>query len=124
MIEHVVCYVFHQDSQHHPLGSLNQHLDLVLFCVSGVFFFERMGEELAAPKQLVFNSTTVPEGVNLGSVFSGDIVDWDGDGDWDLILCPTFPVILLALQEDNEFRIVPDADSPFRAVQFGGGRPL
>ena len=100
-------------------------MDLVLFCESGVFFFERMGEELAAPKQLVFNSTTAPEGVNLGIVFSGDIVDWDGDGDWDLILCPTFSnVILLALQEDNEFRIVPDADSPFRAVQFVGSQAV
>ncbi|CAK9020565.1 unnamed protein product [Durusdinium trenchii] len=87
--------------------------DFVLFCVRGVFLFERIGDQLAAPKALLPPSAIV---------FGGDVVDWDDDGDWDMVLIPTrFTLgIQLALQENSEFHIVSYDENPFRAIVLAG----
>lgn len=84
--------------------------DLVLFAHSGIFLFERVGDELAAPEAILPTPAV--------GAFCGDVVDWDDDGDWDLVFfLPSGSGLVLALQEKHhEFRIVSDDENPFHGL--------
>ena len=98
-------------------------LDLVVLCWSGVFLFERFaGDKLSEAQWLVDYSQLTSLDLSSTKIMGGTVVDWDFDGDLDLLLGTGSGRLLYLRQEQGRFVFVENSTFS-KIVAEGNSKP-